>query len=105
MPTEKHVADADRIPRWKILREQDMQLREHWRWSLWRIVPPLAIAYLVTGAYLSIIHTPDAWMRAVGPLLTISVFLVARPFMQSWWFKRERTKIQSRDREHDNDDD
>lgn len=63
-----------------------------WLWNPWRIVPSLVAAYVVTGAYYTFAHPLNPWSRAIGPVLTIATFLIARSLIQHWWFARERKK-------------
>lgn len=73
--------------------EMRRRLQNKWWWSPWRILPAPLIAYVVTGTYLWFVRMPDPWWHAITPVLTIAAFLIMRPIIQSWWFKREREKI------------
>jgi hypothetical protein len=74
-----------------------MKLRRKWRWSPWRILPLPILAFLITGLYLSLIDTPDAWLRAIGPVLTVGTYVTIGPVIRSWWFAREQEKIEHSD--------
>lgn len=68
-----------------------------WLWSPWRLIPSLVLAYVVTGTYYMFSHPLNPWSRAIGPVLTVATFLLARPLLQHWWFKREREREHSGD--------
>ncbi|MFZ2886349.1 MAG: hypothetical protein WA021_00845 [Minisyncoccia bacterium] len=69
--------------------EKRLARERRWLWSLWRIVPPLLAAYVVTGIYYTLAHPTHPWSRAIGPVIAVATFLLIRPVVQYWWFGRE----------------
>ena len=73
-----------------------------WNRSPWRIIPPIAISYVLVGSLLWFIETPDAWLRAISPVLTVSVFLFVTPYVRNKWFKRMIKKLEAEERRERN---
>lgn len=81
------------IPEKKADKQLQIELKKRWLRSPWRVAPSLVAAYVVTGAFLWTIDTPDAWLRAIGPVLTVGTYLTMRPFIMRWWFRRTKRRL------------
>ena len=89
--------DADarngRRPSPKVRRE----LRRRWNRSPWRILPLPILSFVLVGSYFSAIGTPDAWWRALGPVMAILVFTSLSPYIRKRWFEHTRRKLKNRE--------
>jgi hypothetical protein len=73
------------------------ELRRRWNRSPWRILPLPITSFLLVGTYFSAIGMPDAWMRAIGPVIAILVFTTLAPYIRKQWFEHTRRKLENRE--------
>lgn len=91
--SERQAAGLER--RKKLL--ERASLRKQWRTSMWRFSVPIILAYVVTfGFYKTIefLHVDEfsPSMRALGPALTVAVFMLAIPRVRRFWGKQQKRK-------------
>ena len=76
-------------------RQLRRELQQKWYWSPWRIISAPLIAYVAAGLFLWMIETPDAWLRAIAPVLVVMVFTLVMPYIKKKWFKYMREKLKT----------
>jgi len=81
-------------------RRQRRGFLRRWQKSFLKRAIPLAVSYIAIGFFLQALQTPEPWLRALTPVLTITVFTAVTPIVKYWWFDREKSKSDP-DRETD----
>ena len=80
-------------------RRQKRELLRGWQRSFLRKAVPLAISYVAIGLFLQILQTPEPWLHALTPVLTITVFTAVTPLVRRYWFKWEGNKLEAERRD------
>ena len=81
---------------------ESLELRKRWNKSILRFVSAPLIAFSVTYLFYMIVHTfaNDRFspsLRAMGPVLTITSFLICGPLVRKAWFKYQTRKKKAAD--------
>ena len=94
-------AHADRREDFAEMQRRRIELNRRWERSPWRIIPPPLFAYIITALFYIAIDIPDPWLRALGPVLAITSYLLIFPVMRRRWYRRNAQKdLQSREGGH-----